>query len=365
MRPQLLDSRKKKKVKAWGKKKSAFQKGISRGKEGVKPFRQTDRQSAPAPADRIKVLLALTLPHVTPPHTGEQETEFLCSKIFPGTQAAISQYHQWCWATSNLRKSSPTTSWCSKTPQPWTEELWGQKKIMGTTNQSTGIIYITYNLGTCNNKTEIISVSLRTIEWLYICWRLYWPHGKHRFTLDLNRTRFWQLTINYTHGLMSQCRKKNASPNQTQAELYKALSPSARPAPFPLIHECAHAGAGEEGREEFLYIKKKQQPHSWAAVAMGPRGSQQMAGEPSLRPALKPSTQACHSHSPHSGGTWPRRRAAGPRDTAPPSPLPEVPEPGCEEQREEKSCRDTGFRYWEFHCLGECGLLAGSVSASL
>lgn len=93
------------------------------------------------------------------------------------------------------------------------------------------------------------------------------------------------------------------------------------PAPFHLIHECAHAGAEKRLGKNF-FTKKKQQPHSWAAVAMGPRGSQQMAGEPSLRPALKLSTQACHSHSPHSGGTRPRRRAAGPRDTAPPSPLP-------------------------------------------
>lgn len=75
----MFDSRKKK-VKVWGEEKSAFQKGISRGKEGVKPFRQTDRQSVPAPADRIKALSALTLPHGTPPHTGEQETEFLCAK---------------------------------------------------------------------------------------------------------------------------------------------------------------------------------------------------------------------------------------------------------------------------------------------
>lgn len=41
MRPQLLDSRKKK-VKVWGEEKSAFQKGISRRKKGVKPFRLTD-----------------------------------------------------------------------------------------------------------------------------------------------------------------------------------------------------------------------------------------------------------------------------------------------------------------------------------
>lgn len=78
----------------WGEEKSAFQKGISRGKEGVKPFRQTDRQSVPAPADRIKAFSAPTLPHDTPPNTGEQDTELLCGKIFPGIKAGMSQYHQ-------------------------------------------------------------------------------------------------------------------------------------------------------------------------------------------------------------------------------------------------------------------------------
>lgn len=74
----------------WGEEKSAFQKGISRGKEGVKPF----RQPVPAPADRIKALSALTLAHGMPPHTREQETEFLCGKIFPGIKVGISQYQQ-------------------------------------------------------------------------------------------------------------------------------------------------------------------------------------------------------------------------------------------------------------------------------
>lgn len=53
------------------------------------------------------------------------------------------------------------------------EELRGQKKMMGTMHQYTGILYISHNLGICNNKAEVISVSLRTVKWLHIHWRLY------------------------------------------------------------------------------------------------------------------------------------------------------------------------------------------------
>lgn len=52
-------------------------------------------------------------------------------------------------------------------------ELQGQKKMMGTTNQYTGIIYTSYNLGICNNKAEVVSVLWRTIKRLHIHWRLY------------------------------------------------------------------------------------------------------------------------------------------------------------------------------------------------
>lgn len=43
-------------------------------------------------------------------------------------------------------------------PSATTEELRDRKQVMGTTNQYTGIIYISYNLGICHNKAEVISV---------------------------------------------------------------------------------------------------------------------------------------------------------------------------------------------------------------
>lgn len=97
------------------------------------------------------------------------------------------------------------------------EELRGQKKMMGTTNQYTGIIYTSYNLGIFNNKAEVVSVFYGGQS--SGCTSTGDFTDLMANTLDLNRTRFWQLTINCTHGLMSQCRKENASPNQTRAEL--------------------------------------------------------------------------------------------------------------------------------------------------
>lgn len=183
-------------------------------------------------------------------------------------------------------------------------------------------------------------------------------HTVIQITLDLNRTRFWQLTINYTHGFMSQRRKENASPNQTGAlkgssSFSTHRSGAGIPAPFPLIHECAHAGAGKRAGKNF-FTKKKAAAPFLSRCCYGPAGltTDGRRAIPAL--ALKLSTQACHSHSPHSAGTWPRRRAAGPLPGTPRRPLlsPSCPRraagPGCEEHRDDKSCRDTGFRHFLF-----------------
>lgn len=60
-----------------------------------------------------------------------------------------------------------------QSPSATIEELRGWKKMMGTTNQYTGINYTCYNLNIHNNKAEGVSVLLRTIKWLHIHWRLY------------------------------------------------------------------------------------------------------------------------------------------------------------------------------------------------
>lgn len=81
------------------------------------------------------------------------------------------------------------------------------------------------------------------------------------------QSEIWQLTVNYRHWLTLVERhssKKNTSPARIQAELCKPLfsfnthrSVAGIPAPFPLIHASAYAGARKRARKNFFMEKKK------------------------------------------------------------------------------------------------------------
>lgn len=109
---------------------------------------------------------------------------------------------------------------------------------------------------------------------------------------------------------MSQLAEANASPNQTQADSERCFSPfpgitlSQRiPAPFPLIQERAHAGAGTRSRKNFfMNIPLPSSPIPEPLLLWTRGAHNRWQQEPSPRLALKLSTQAYQLHSPHTSG---------------------------------------------------------------
>lgn len=129
---------------------------------------------------------------------------------------------------------------------------------------------------------------------------------------------------------MSQRRKENASPNQTGAlkgssSFSTHRSGAGIPAPFPLIHECAHAGAGKRAGKNFFTKKKAAAPFLllWARGAHNRwQESHPCAGSEAVHSSMPLAFPAFRRDvAPAQGGRSP------PRDTAPPSPLPELPAP--------------------------------------
>lgn len=126
------------------------------------------------------------------------------------------------------------------------------------------------------------------------------------------QSEIWQLTVNYRHWLTLVERhssKKNTSPARIQAELCKPLfsfnthcSVAGIPAPFPLIHASAYAGARKRARKNFFMEKKNSSPIPETRLPRACGAHNRWQWEPSPRLALKLSTQACHSHSPHTSG---------------------------------------------------------------
>lgn len=84
------------------------------------------------------------------------------------------------------------------------------------------------------------------------------------------------------------------------------------PAPFPLIQEPAHAGAGTRARKNFfrnISLRSSPIPQPLLLWARGAHNRWQR--EPSPRLALKLSTQAYQSHSPHTSGPVAAAQAQG------------------------------------------------------
>lgn len=287
-----------------------------------------------------------------------------------------------------------------QSPLATTKVLRGLRKMIGRTNQYIAVIYTSYNLGICNNKAESglcftkkdnreATHPLETLANIL--------HGKYRSTIDLNRTRFLRLTINDTHRLTFL--KCDSSDKKTPPQTKYKLS-SKRPFP-PLARitlqqesqprsrlfmsmRMQERGRGQ-GRSS-LWKKKKEEksspiPETLLLWACGVHNRWQR--EPSLRLALKLSTQAYHSHSPHTSGP---SAQGGLSPSTPRRPLSsrclrQAAGPGCKQWADIRSSRPLCFSpslsspafsqtwvvihnlktfvFWEFESLGESGLLTG------